>query len=363
MTSKERFHFACSRRQPDRVPVDYLATRDAHERIMRHFDLGGERDLLDLLGADLYHLSARDISQNEGFAKIYRGPALYADEEERVCPLGIRYRRAVGDWKFGADEAIEGALEGAESPGDVLRHSWPKPSWFDPEPLLEECESFSDRVIVGGFWTAILGNAVRLHGFENFLMNLALKPGLIRTLIDRLTDFYLELNERLFSCLKGRIDVYYFGNDFGSQSGLLFSEQMWLDFYYRSYTSLVSLAKRYGLKVMVHSCGAIVPLLEHFVDVGIDIVDPVQTTAEGMDPGRLKREFGSRLVFHGALDTQHVLPAGTRDEIVSHAAGLIDVLGAGGGYIFAPCNNLQADTPVESIEAAYRVAGKRSGRT
>ena len=222
----------CAHEYPDRIPIDYLANADMHKRIMKHYGLETERELLDLLGCDFYYLSARDISQNEGFLKIYCGPELETTERERTCPFGIRYTRTVGDWKFGADEAVEGPLEKAETPKEVLDHPWPDPQWFDPEPLLAECEANADKVVVSGFWTAIFGNAYRMHGFANFLTNLALKPELIKTLIDRMTEFYLELNDRLFSALKGRIDVYFFGNDFGSQNGLLFSEEMWLEFYY-----------------------------------------------------------------------------------------------------------------------------------
>lgn len=356
MTSKERFAAVCAHHDPDRVPIDYLASLDAHRSIMGHYGLRSEGELLDLLGCDFYYLSARDISQNEGFMKIYRGPELELTETERTCPFGIRYARAAYDWKFGADEVIRGPLEKADDPQDILAHPWPRPEWFDPEPLIAECEEYSERVIVSGFWTAIFGNAYRMHGFANFLMNLALKPEMIKTLINRITDFYLELNERLFSALKGKIDVYFFGNDFGSQNGLLFSEQMWLDFYYESYKKLIDLAHSYGLKVMVHSCGSIVPILKHLIEVGVDILDPVQTTADSMDPQMLKGNFGSDLVFHGAIDTQEMLPRETSGRVYQHAVDTMKVLGRNGGYIFAPCNNLQSDTPLENIDAVFRAA-------
>ncbi len=108
MTSKERVFAACEHRQPDRVPINYLASWGIHERIMAH----------------------------HGFST------------ERVCPFGIRYARAVGDWKRGADEVIQGPLESAESPQDVLQHPWSKPEWFDPEPLLAECEAFCLATII-----------------------------------------------------------------------------------------------------------------------------------------------------------------------------------------------------------------------
>ena len=363
MDARQRLTAVCEHRNPDRFPIDYIAKRDADQIIKRHFGVSTERELLDVLGCDLYHLSARDISQNEAFMPIYRGPELPVSETERTCPLGIRYQRAAYDWKLGADEALEGPLENAQTPQDVLKHPWPKPEHFDVEALIPECEGNADRAIVSGFWTAIFGNAYRMHGFENFLMNLALKPELIKTLVDRLTDLYLELNERLFTALKGKIDIYFFGNDFGSQNGLLFSRDMWLEFYFENYRRLIGLARDHGLKVMVHSCGSIRPILGDLIEAGVDIIDPVQTTAEDMEPKGLKEDFGDRLVFHGAIDTQGVLPGASAQQVVEHVRGLMRELGRDGGYIFAPCNAIQADTPPENVEAMYRAAREyRPGR-
>ena len=356
MNSRERFDLTCRHQNPDRFPLDYLAKRDADQMLKRYFGVSTERELLDLLGCDLYHLSARDISQNEAFLPIYRGPALPASETERICPFGIRYQRAAYDWKLGADEALSGPLENAGSPADVLRHPWPKPEHFDVQALIPECEQNAGRVIVGGFWTAIFGNAYRMHGFENFLMNMAMRPELIKTLVDRLTEFYLELNERLFSELRGRIDLYYFGNDFGSQNGLLFSRDMWRQFFFENYRRLIDLAHGHGLKVMVHSCGSIRQIMADLIEVGVDIIDPVQTTADGMEPIGLKEDFGDRIVFHGAVDTQGVLPTASQEGVEQHVLEIMRELGRDGGYIFAPCNAIQADTPPENVESMYRAA-------
>ena len=356
MTSRQRVAAALDHRTPDRVPLNYLAKRGIDRRLREHYGVEGERGLLDALGCDVYFLSARDISQNETTAPIYRGPKLWASETERVCPFGIRFQRGVGDDKFGADEALAGPLGQAKTPREVLAHPWPDPAWFDPEPLLAECEEFRDRFVIGGFWSAIFGDAYRMLGFERFLLNLALNPPLIKTLIERLTEFYLELNERMFRALKGKLDVFFFGNDFGTQSGLLISRQMWSDFYFEPYRRLAALARSYGLRVMTHSCGGVFELIDLMIEAGVEILDPVQTTAAGMDPAGLKVTFGKRLCFHGAVDTQQVLNRASPEEVAAHARELIAVLGAGGGYILASCNSIQDDTPVENIDALYRTA-------
>ena len=127
MNAKQRLTAVCEHRNPDRFPIDYQATRDADQMLKDYFGVTTEREFLDVLGCDLYHLSARDISQNEAFLPIYRGPALPTSESERTCPFGIRYQRSAFDWKFGADEVLVSPLEKAESPEEVLKYSWPKP--------------------------------------------------------------------------------------------------------------------------------------------------------------------------------------------------------------------------------------------
>ena len=203
-----------------------------------------------------------------------------------------------------------------------------------------------------------MGDSYRLHGFENFLYNIAANPNLIKTLIDKVTDVYLNLNEAYFSELKGKFDVWFFGNDFGSQDGLLISPHMWHEFFYENIKQLVSLAKSYGLRVMMHSCGAITDIIPFLIEAGIEILDPIQITAKNMEHSLLADRFGGKIVFHGGIDTQNILPNGTAEQASEHALEIINILGKYNGYIFAPSQLLGPDIPVENILAAYGVAGK-----
>jgi uroporphyrinogen decarboxylase len=354
MNSKERFQAALNHNKPDRVPVDYLATAEVTENLKKYFGISTERELLDTLNADFYYLSFRDISQNESGLPFYKGPKLYFAGNERVCPLGVRFHRKVFRDKFGADEAISGPFENISSTREILDHPWPKPDWFDLEPLIKESEDFSDKVIIGGFWSALFSHCFRMYGYQNFLMDMLMKPDNIRTLIDRTTEFYLEMNERMFSTMKGKMDIFFLGSDFGSQQGLLFSEETWMDLYYNNYKKLIDHAHSHGLKVMFHSCGSVSPLIPHFIKLGVDILDPVQITAANMEPQWLKDRFGKDIGFHGAIDTQHALPNLSAEEIIEYTLNTIRILGKNGGYILAPCNNIQNDTPMENIEALYQ---------
>ncbi|GAH00307.1 unnamed protein product, partial [marine sediment metagenome] len=226
MNSKERFHCICQYEKPDRFPIDYLAEPQTDQHLKTYYEAETQEQLLDALGCDFYYLPCRDISQNESCMPFYKGPDLEVNETERVCPFGIRYMRGAYNSKFAVDNVIDNPLKKAVSPKDILTYQWPKVEWFDFDSFHKECDNNSNRVIVGGFWSGILGDSYRLLGFEKFLFEMAMNPEMIKTLIDKMTDFYLEFNDKLFSNLKGKVDIWFFGNDFGSQDGLLFSQAM-----------------------------------------------------------------------------------------------------------------------------------------
>ena len=357
VSSRERFYACCEGKTLDRAPVDYLAHHELDRRLKAHHGVDSEVDLLDVLGCDFFYLPARDLSQREDFLPYYRHThRLELTATERTCPLGIRWHRQVFGAKFSVDEAIRGPLQDTIDPQDVLRFPWPKAADFDFGPLREIASAHRSRVRVGGFWTGILGDAYRMHGFQNFLTDLGAEPRFAHTLIDRLTEMYLELNDALFAALKGELDVWFFGNDFGSQEGLLMSRPMWQNFYFENIRKLTALAHSYGLKVMMHSCGAVRPLIPLFVEAGVDILDPIQVSAKGMDLASLAAEFGDRIVFHGGIDTQHLLPEGSPEEVSNAVRSALKLFAGRGNYILAPSQILGTDIPLENVLAMYRAA-------
>jgi len=344
---------------PDRKDLllsDFLAATQVREETMKHLGVRTEKEFLDALGVDFYYLSFRDLSQNESLWPFYKGPDLLRDDDTRICPFGIKWKREVGEDKFGVDEALSGPFSRTDiREEDILNHPWPEPGWFDFSALAKECKEYSDKIVVGGLWSGIYGDSNRMMGYENFLLNIAMNRPLIKVLVDRMTDFYLAANQQYFEVVQGKMDIFFMGNDFGAQNGLVISEEDWEDIFYNNYKRLIDLAHGYGLKVMVHSCGGIGPLLPRLIELGVDVIDPVQTTAEGMDPGTLALKFGSQMVFHGALDTQKVFPFGTREEVETHCVELVNALNSHGNFIVAPANNFMPGTPPENIEKAYQV--------
>jgi len=363
MTAHERFRAACEHRRSDRPPVDYLAHPEAALKLRAALGVTPERALLDRLGVDFYYLPGRDISQNEGALPFYRPAARLAiSASARTCPLGIRWHRGAFSSKFAVDEAIAGPFTAATEATDILAFPWPSATDFDFTPLQADADANRDRVRIGGLWTGILGDSYRMFGFQNFLCAMAAEPELVHTLVDRMTEMYLELNDAYFTALKGRLEVWFFGNDFGSQEALLFSPDMWAEFFLANLKRLTALAHAHGLKVMMHSCGAISELIPFLIEAGVDILDPIQVTAKGMVPAILKACFGERLVFHGGIDTQQILPFGTPELVEAHVRGTAAALGQDGGYLFAPSQILGPDIPVANIVAMYDTITKTGGR-
>jgi uroporphyrinogen decarboxylase len=174
--------------------------------------------------------------------------------------------------------------------------------------------------------------------------------------MDRFTDIYIENTRRVINAAGGLLDMVYTYDDVGTQKGLLISPRMWRQYILPRHQRLNAAirAADYPVKIMYHSCGAIYPLISAFMDeMGIDVLNPLQPRAAGMDLARIKAEFGGRLAFHGAVDIQHTLPLGTPAQVQAEVRERCQLLGHGGGYICTSAHYIQADTPLENVIALY----------
>jgi len=199
-----------------------------------------------------------------------------------------------------------------------------------------------------------------LRGVKQALIDLLRAPEFTHRLYEKITEFYFELNKRCFEEAGDLIDIFMMGEDLGTQGGLLVSPKTFREFIKPYLSRHIQLAKRYGVKVMLHSCGAIRELIPEFIDMRIDILNPIQIRAKGMNPAELKRRFGDKLSFHGAIDIQQTLPYGKPEDVRAEVRSRIKMLGRGGGYILCSTHNIQPDTPIENILAMYDEAKKAS---
>ena len=164
----------------------------------------------------------------------------------------------------------------------------------------------------------------------------------------------------MFAAAPGRIDLLRIADDLGMQHGLLVSPALFERAFVPRLVKLIDMAHSHGVRVMFHSCGAIVPLIERLIEIGVDVLDPLQVAADGMDPHLIKERFGGRICLHGSIDTQHVLHHSSPQDVSDTVCTMIDVLGAGGGFILSPSHVLQTDVPTENVVAMYETAYQHS---
>ena len=348
----ERVEMALARRQPDRVPFDFWAVPEVWERMRRALDLGddlsiADEELLRLLGVDCRMVNTR-----------YTGTKARELSDGTYIDAWGTHRREMSNEFSTYGEYASHPLAQAETVDDVLNWDWASPDDWDVSGVRVQCESLNVgaryhlRYEVGGIFEWAWG----LRGFERFLLDLAEKPDIACAIMDRFTDVYIENTLRVIEAAGGLLDMVYTYDDVGIQNGLLMSPRMWRKYILPRHQRLNAAIRsaRYPVKIMYHSCGAIFPLIGPFIDeMGIDVLNPLQPRAVGMDMARIKSEFGDRLSFHGGIDIQHTLPHCTPDEVQAEVRQRCNLLGRGGGYICTTAHHIQADTPLENIVAMY----------
>ncbi|MBT3275905.1 MAG: hypothetical protein HN368_22340, partial [Spirochaetales bacterium] len=215
-----------------------------------------------------------------------------------------------------------------------------------------------DFAIHGAVWAGIYHNYIWMCGFENSLVYFYSEPEFARAILRHITDFWIGYTRKVLEIGKGRIDIVDSFNDFGTQIDLIMSPEMTREFILPELKRFYSLVKEYSAKTYLHSCGCVVPIIPDLVKIGVDILDPVQISARGMSPENLKSNYGADITFHGAIDTQHVLPEGSVDDVRNEVDRVIRILGESGGYILAGSQAFEDDIPVVNIAAMYEEASR-----
>jgi len=216
----------------------------------------------------------------------------------------------------------------------------------------------TDRAIMAGFGGNLLEWGQFLRRNDRFLMDLAEDPKKAEALLDRLTEVHLGNLEKFLDAVEGHVQVIQMGDDLGTQLAPQISPQMYRRYFKPRHKQLFErVRRRSGLHLFLHSCGAIAPLLPDLIEAGVEIINPVQTSARGMEPERLKREFGRDLTFWGGgCDTQSVLPQGTERDIDEHVRERFEILAPRGGFVFAPVHNIMPNVPARNIVAMIEAA-------
>jgi uroporphyrinogen decarboxylase len=338
MTSRERWQAVLDHRLPDRVPTDYWATDEAHAALKKHLGIVGDRALYDRLHID------RPFT----VTPPYIGPPIPADEDV----YGIQYRSV--DYGAGSyREAISHPLAAYETVAEIeAGYTWPNPDWWAYDDLAKQLVGNEALPIRGGGSEPFLTYKY-LRGDAQAYMDLLLNPEIVHYCLDRLFELAYENTRRIYEAIPGQVMITYIAEDMGSQTSLLFSPAQIHTFLLPRMKRMMDLAHEAGARVFFHSDGAVRPILPDMIVAGIDVLNPIQWRCQGMERAGLKSDFGQQIVLHGGVDNQYTLPFGSVAEVEAEVRENIRVLGAGGGYILAPCHNIQAVSPPENVVVMY----------
>lgn len=362
MTPRERVLTALSHREPDRVPIDIggsFATGiniAAYEALKEHLGIQSEtvvasrrsqiatveEEIRRRLAIDTYPLLPR---APEGAEVIYPDGS-YRDEWGVV-----RCRPEEGHYYV-----TEAPLAGEISLADLDSFPWPDPD--DPgyrRGLAEEAREVrqgTDYALILSLPVGFVHQSQFMRGYEAWLMDLVLEPFLAEALMDHILDIHLAIIGQMLEAVGDDIDVVLYADDVAFQDRLMTSPEIYRRLIKPRQRRLFDFLKaRTKAKILYHTCGAVYPLIGDFIEIGLDILNPIQTTAQGMDIQRLKQEFGQDLCFWGGIDLQQLLPHGSPAEVAAVTREIIACLGAGGGYVLSAANNIQADVPPQNILA------------
>jgi len=400
MNSRERVKAALDHRPVDRVPVDFAAHRSsgimalAYARLLEHLGLPKrplrvfdvvqqlavvDEDVLDRFGVDTVELG-RGFSRGDADWKEWTLPGGKAC----LVPAWADLRREGEDWwlynaegrKAGLQKSgslyfdqvywpyaggIPEDLSGIEKAVSTVMWSTATPPHtgrLGLEALAAGAGAFrasTDRAIVFLFGGSFYELAQYLCGTENLMVWMALEPDRVHALLDAILNMHLRNLRNLLGAVGKSVDVVLFGDDFGMQTGPQISMEMYREFFKERERALWGEAKRLApIKTQLHCCGGVRPLLDDFIEVGLDSINPVQTNCAGMESEGLKRDFGSRLTFWGGgCDTQSVLSRGSPAEVRKHVLERVAVLGKGSGFVFQQIHNIMANVPAENIVAMF----------
>lgn len=343
MTPKERWLAVLTWHTPDRIPMDYWATEEANEKLKRYLGCSTQDELYQRLHIDI----AVSVEP------IYVGPPLDANMDVYGCKYeNISYSTGV------YRECVYHPLAMYETVDEIeSSYKWPDIDWYDYSTIAGQLEGREMYPVKGGGSEPFLIYK-NLRGQEQAFMDLILHPDIVHYCLDKLFDFCYENTCRIYEQIPGKVTFSYIAEDMGGEKDLMYSPSQIREFLIPRMRRIIDLAHQAGAYAFHHNDGSIRKILPDLIDAGIDILNPVQWRCAGMEREGLKRDFGDKLIFHGGMDNQYTLPFGSQEEVKQEVIDNIHILGNGGGYILAPCHNIQAVSPAENIVAMYETGYK-----
>lgn len=366
MTHRERVIAALSHKEPDKIPIDLASTRDSsivvegYERLKEYFGLVEKNRLtsrmMQVVDVNEQILKKLDIDTR----------AVNPGSPDKQTEIEIVENQYTDEWgvvrvkppsSFYYDQ-VTFPLSGDITTKDIVTYPWPDP--YDPgrtkglKERIKEIREKTDCAAVLNLPSGFVHVSQYLRGFEDWFADIKANPKLLAALFDAVLEVNMTICEEILKEVGDEVDVLMGSDDLGFQNGLMVSVETYRKLIKPRHQKYFQLFHDLSpAKVFFHTCGSVVDILDDLIDIGVDVLHPVQVTAAGMDPASLKQRYAGRLAFWGGIDTQHVLPRGTVEDVKAEVERMIDTLGPGGGYILGAVHNIQPDVPVENILAMY----------
>lgn len=343
MNSKERVHASLKREPVDRVPIYMWFHPDTAGRLGKQLEIPPGR-VAEAMGDDVRQTWVGNNYPMEGIT-------LPHDEETHVDVWGLKWVK-VGPF----NQIRHFPLQEAEE-DEILRYKYPFPHIDQLLNNMEPVMSLARDFFIGCDVSPCLFEMIcRLRGMENAILDLAANPELAGKMLESAEAFALRLAES--ACERFSLDWLWTGDDVGSQNAMIMSPACWRDMIRPRLARIFDIARSRGIWVAYHSCGSIRPIIPDLIEIGMDVLNPVQCNCPGMDPLELKKEFGKDLSFMGGIDTQGMLPNATVDQVRRETTRLLEGMTRdGGGYILAASHTVPPETPLKNIFAIYEAAG------
>jgi len=369
VNSRERVIKTLNHEEPDRVPIDIGGT-SCTTMIEPVYELLLKKHQIKNNNYDIIHSVMRSVDICEEVKDLLKSDTdiICLNEPKRgrieltdngfVDEWGINYRRS----KVGDDfyyDICENPLANA-SLEDLKNYPWPDP--FDKvryKGLKEKAKILAgkDRFLLGNILeSAIFEIAWAMRGFAQFLMDLMINKEFAHALLEKITFIQKTIYKKFLEEVGEHIDMVFIADDLATQDSLLFSPALYREMIKPYQAEYFKVKNKHNLKLLYHSCGNIFPLLNDFIEIGVDAINPVQISAKEMDPKRLKKEFGEKICFWGGIDTQTVLNSSDKNVVKEAVVNLIKILAPGGGFVLTSVHNVQSDVPVENIKTMIDTA-------
>jgi uroporphyrinogen decarboxylase len=373
MNSRERVLTALEHKEPDRIPFDvgganttihvkaYRALRDYLGLPKEEIQLLHQAGQIARLDEDFLELLKVDTRFVAVSKPMSRGTANLRDEGDYLAftdSWGVGWRTPKINGLY--YDMYQHPLAGPNVEELLKTYAWPSasnPTNYEGQlEMAREIRAQDKAGILGGYSAGPFEKFSWLRGFVDAFTDFALNPELVKTIMDKIVGLKVEYWERALSQVGEYIDVVFEGDDVAGQDRLLISPKIYREILKPRHKEIFQAIKKAAphVKIHFHTCGAIRPLIPDLIEIGVDILNPVQISAAGMDPFELKKEFGKDLVFWGGgVDTQHVFSKATPQEVRDDVRRNIDALAPGGGFIFNTVHNTQADVPPENFMAMW----------